>query len=261
MKATLRVEAISISALVVTVKWYLGKRRFGWLNVDVSTENIYDVQDVKAIAELMSLRYLLWDSADILGSINPGSFSIMVSQPAILDVLAKKTDRHAIEPYASLLRTTFAKTPVNRLDEAEVEEEETPWPNPVPVSISEDMRSPYMIIYVEGMGRLGISERSVTEFADQHRIFSGSSPSDPFKSICDALNHRHLALYKIPTKREHEKIEKYGEDGVAQVWRNTAGNMMYIVLPKPELNVLLTCIQGSKGYLASQTFVRYRLDH
>lgn len=258
MKANLRVISEDINDGVVTVKWHLGRRRYGTLLVDVSSEKITDEQDVRAIAELMGLRYLLWEVEGVIGDANPGSFGIMVSQPSILDVLAKQTDRHSIEPYASMLRTVYYKTEVKLIDAQELQYDGASCLEPVDVKITDDMRSPYMIVYIEGLGRLGISERCIKDFSEQHIIFSGGEPGNPFRSIYEALSHKHLALFSIPKRREQEKIEKYGPEGVAQVWRNVGGNMMYFILPKPDLNVLLTCIMGSRGYLSSQSFVRFR---
>lgn len=262
MKAKLRVQAKSVANLKVEVSWHLGKYRYGTLIVDVSGENITEEQDVNAIAELMALRYLLWEKPTILGNVTSGSIGIMVSQKAIIELLEKRTERHAIEPYASMLRTVHSKTEIEVIDDTPLLYEETPWPDPLPVKITDDMRSPYMIMYVEGIGRIGISEKSIKDFTEQHLLSSGGIPGNPFQSIVDALNHEHFARYAIPPEKEREKIEKYGPEGVAQVWRNVAGNMMYFILPKPDigLSVLLTCIIGSRAFLAAQTFVKFRLS-
>lgn len=275
MKTLFRTNIESADFETAVVEWCRGWRKFGRLVIDLSQESIRDREDLGPIAEMMAIRHLLWDEETSDERFSIRAVELEVASPSIIDVLDKTSERKNQERYASLLRTAFLGVDIWAREEPvssiipTLEEFTEMFPGKEShydisiqkVAITPDMRSPYMACYA-GTMKVLVSEHAVKMFVKEHQDNENSTPSSPYKSIRKSLQHPELALYELPEKAQREKEEKYGEHGVAEIWRHDRADMMYMMLPRGEPNsrVLLSCSMGSKGYLKAQRFVRFRDD-
>lgn len=212
------------------VSWRVGTKRRGIIHIsDISD------QDVGAVAELVSIRHLLFVEKVFHRDIHSGAgIAIEVSVPVVKKAARKKTSKTTLLKLANFFSTNLQGVTLDNTKS----DTDSFLPNPgedVPsLFISAEDKPQYDVFTTPAMGKLRLNKHAVDQFIERHH--SGDS-KNPLISLISRLKHEEIKRQPLPDSVLKHKERKYGSVENLEVWGHDTSQLHYTVVRDPTTSI------------------------
>ncbi|MBU2952297.1 hypothetical protein [Marinobacter sp. F3R08] len=224
------VKAIRAGERSAKVLWYVGKEKNGAIEVTMP----FDATNVEALAELAVLRELILHS----NLFNPvprsgHGFRAVVTKGAIKKAMKGKSKITSMIKYSRFLNGRLQGI------DLEVNPKQTMLPDaetPVTRTIELNLE-PHETIETPVLGQVQITDHAYERWLER---VEERSKDRPFDSLVRRLISPDLSPVAIPEKVQDQKMRKYGEDGVLDLYRHPTEPIHFGFIRNADAYVLVT---------------------
>lgn len=235
------------SPFTVVVAWRNARRERGIFEIDFTYEEGLKPRDCAPAAELVTLHHILYPDP-MQGIHNIPAVHrpwLYVSHPETLGVVNKTSSCAGAYPYANFVRVHQPRENVLLAsqmcpppwDEDFDFEDAPPMGEPEPFMVKPRQRAPALVVWIEGLGAVGVTEHAVERLCQFE-----PGTSFPLRSLMRQLAHPGLVEVELPPVVMKHKMTKYSDSRDLECWRHLEGNRLFLFMRGKHYRTLMTLV-------------------
>lgn len=183
--------------------------------------------DIEVLAELAVIRNLTIEDCQMPNPVLTGKgICLVVTKGAIRKILNEKTENQTFLRYGAFLHGRMRGCTVS------VEKKNAYLPaEDIEVTKSISLsKEPHETIESPSLGEVQVRDHAFKRFLE--RVYEGS-PEKAFNSLIQRLSNPELVQVQIPDRVWRHKVSKYGEEGVASIYKHPTDIVHFVLVNQP----------------------------
>lgn len=236
---------------VVRVHWTTGLRNNGVVDVELGA----DVEDRSVVAELIAIRFLVFDKL-VFGRrpVSGKGYELRIHSGAIRKVLQRRSTKKNLIGFCMFLSGPFDGVTLTVMKQRETDRifgtAET-WQADRVDGTDPENKVPQEK-WETAIGELYITKHAVEQFAKRLNATNDAEMTNPMSSLLRALNPTKGSLERVLLNEDvmERKDRKYGPHDDATHWRNTESGFVFTVLNSDgdRPGTLVTCFYRTGNF-------------
>lgn len=242
---------VVIDSNTVRVHWTTGYRNHGIVDVAVGE----DVEDRDAVAELVAIRFLIFNK-EVYGRrpLSGTGYELRVFSGVVRKLVQRKSSKKNLFSYAMYLAgplqgitVTVEKKPADH----PLYGTPTTWQSDQVDATDDEYKTPH-VKWKTSLGELYITRHAVEQFANRLGSQNDAELSQPMNSLLKALNPTTCEFYRVELAEtvSDRKNRKYGPGETAEHWRNPESGLTVTILRDAgrDAGTLVTCFYRNGSF-------------